>query len=475
MTELAQDGWLDDAAEAGYARRHPALAVLHETFGKPVAHVQQWLGFLGSSPGLMTVMTFVISVALLAAGLSMAQSSQHRQDDMGILISNTEPMSFAAHNLYSSLSIADTASTTGFVQAGVESPQTRERYLEALHNAQSAAIRAAAGLPATSTDGSYAGDRDQLRSMELLTTIETNLPVYTGLVETARANNRAGHPVGSAYLAESTAIMRENLLPAASELFKLTGDRVTREHHALSRPQWVPISGLVAAIIMLLLAQWWLWVRTRRRINGGFALATIFMVTALLWVGGANWVAWQAGNRGFAEAAAPLNSMTNARIFAQQSRSNETLSLVARQGISAAGGSLQETRARVDAALDEYEQSDLGSSWESHHDLAAARIAVEEWEQAHDELIRQRSTGDYEGALAIALGEDSSGPNAADAFNRLDSAMAILISQARDSLREYIRDGLSASQLVAASVLVLSILSTVSIWLGIRPRLQEYI
>ena len=46
-----------------------------------------------------------------------------------------------------------------------------------------------------------AGARALNSDLEVLT---TTIPVYSGLVETARTNNRLGNPVGSAYLGQAS-------------------------------------------------------------------------------------------------------------------------------------------------------------------------------------------------------------------------------------------------------------------------------
>ena len=42
-------------------------------------------------------------------------------------------------------------------------------------------------------------------------------------------------------------------------------------------------------------------------------------------------------------------------------------------------------------------------------------------------------------------------------------------------MRAYIQEGLSAMTMVASAVFILTVLAIFSIWLGIRPRLQEYL
>ena len=188
----------------------------------------------------MTAMSAIIAVAILAAGWSMSSSSNDRQVALQELLNNTEPMSYSAHNLYTSLSVADTMATTGFAQAEEESSRSRARYNDAIQKATLAATETAAGVSDVNT-----------RELALIAQIQQQLPVYTGLVEVARTNNRSGNPVGAAYLAEASALMREQILPAAGELFSLTTQAVRDQQDRFTKPQWIPLSGLVVALALL--------------------------------------------------------------------------------------------------------------------------------------------------------------------------------------------------------------------------------
>src|SRR5260370_25393603 len=88
----------------------------------------------------------------------------------------------------------------------VEPPAARSRYLADIARAESylEAATAAAG-------------NQGLRSE--LTVLSTGVPVYTGLVETARSDNQQRLPVGAAYLGEASYLMRTRLLPAANGLY----------------------------------------------------------------------------------------------------------------------------------------------------------------------------------------------------------------------------------------------------------------
>ncbi|WP_158256156.1 hypothetical protein [Corynebacterium sp. 13CS0277] len=454
------DQWVDTVSQGTRRRKHSAFASF--------ARARRAASFFSTSPGVMTLVTVVITVGILAAGLSMGQSSVSRQNQLDVLITNAEPMSYSAHNVYTSLSIANTAAATGFVQAGVEDAATRARYTEAIARAGESLVETAAQM-STAPQA-----RSDTRTVELVTRVEQQLSVYVGLVETARANNRAGNPVGAAYLSEASALMREEILPAASELFVLTTGEVMSQQARLSTPQWFPISGLVAALLMLGLAQWWLARKTRRRFNKGFVVATACMVVALVWVASANFVTWRSGTEGFEEAAAPLNSLTNARIRAEQTHTNETLALVSRQDVQDSEASFTETMAALERALEDVENSSLGATSQAATHVAGAREAMESWATAHDTLTTLLAVGRYQEAVQTATGAGDTGTSAA-AFNELDDNIAALISDARASLRAYLRDGVVAARTVPMVVVLLSIMAVLALWLGIRPRLQEYL
>ena len=86
------------------------------------------------------------------------------------------------------------------------------------------------------------------------------------------------------------------------------------------------------------------------------------------------------------------------------------------------------------------------------------------------DIIAALDAGDYERAqrLALQTNEESSYP-------KLDSTLATLIDATRGTMRSYINQGIAASTFVSTMVLMLSLLSVFCLWLGIRPRLQEYL
>ena len=111
------DHWLDDLTSPADPAFNPATHLAMSTFAGPARLARRIWSFLETTPGKLFTVTVILTLAIAAAGISMSNSSAARQDNLDTLLSTTEPMSNSAHNLYTSLSLADTVATTGFVQA----------------------------------------------------------------------------------------------------------------------------------------------------------------------------------------------------------------------------------------------------------------------------------------------------------------------------------------------------------------------
>lgn len=454
------DSWLEDLAAT---EEHHSSSASHwrPSSSEAWRHFQRWLG---STPGRMILVCLLLSLAILAAGFSVSQNAAERRTDLQSLTQTTEPVSYLVQDLYSELSIADTTATTGFIRAGVETSGNRELYGQAVQAAAEGLIQVAAALP-----------EDAEQEIQLVLELNEVLPTYTGLVETAWANNRQGNPVGAAYMALASSVMQDQILPQAAKLHSMTSQAVLEDQQSLSRPLWLPISGMLAAVAFLLLAQLWLFRVTRRRLNAGLLIATILMSITSLWAIATSLVTWSSGSTAFYEAAHPIEQLTTARIAAQQIRSQETLALVGRTHLDDGTQSFQRTMDEITAALDTYGTTVLAQDADNSANLAIAYAEVENWNQEHDVLALQLGAGDYETALETMLSSSYASSDSTTAtFQKLDDALAALIDSARGELKSQISQSSVASAILSRISGLAFILSLIAIWVGIWPRLQEY-
>lgn len=465
---------MDDSLEPDDADVQPRRwHVLHDALVPALKVPGRMWAYLRTSPGRLMAMTTILVIAIVAAGGALTYASSTRQDQLNNLVKNTEPLSNAAQRLYGSLSVADSTATIGFLEGGVGSQSEDERYNTAIQTASTALVEAGAGA-----------NSDDHEVLQLLAVVNQRLPIYTGLIAQARTNNREGNPIGASYLTEASAIMQNSIIPAASRLYTITSDRVRHQARSLTRPMWFPASGLLAAIILLVIAQLWLAALTNRRLNGGLLFATVAITIALFWLAISSIVIVAVGNADFNRASDPLHELTASRISAQKARTDEALMLVRRSAdqssadFSTTVSDVQKalTKMKDDGTLDDADDqnTDTSSDKKPSDALDDAIVAANSWKVSHQELANRIGRGDYTGAVNIAVGRDESTLNSERQFIQLDQSLRTLIQDTRSNLRTYLENSQDTSQNITRAVLILSVLSVVGVLIGVRPRMQEY-
>ena len=203
---------------------HPSTEPLGSRSPTEPAHPRWW--FVSTTPGRILTIGLVLAALGGASAFATSTTINQRQQALTTVLNHTEPLSFAAGRLYTTLSVADAAAATAFI-AQAEPRPVRQRYEQAITDAAVAVTRASSGL----TDEPL---------VQLLGRINAELAVYTGLIEIARTNNREGNPVGSSYLSEASALMQSTILPDAARLYQETSERVDTETTASTQ---IPAAG----------------------------------------------------------------------------------------------------------------------------------------------------------------------------------------------------------------------------------------
>ncbi|CAM4212488.1 hypothetical protein NONI108955_14800 [Nocardia ninae] len=417
--------------------------------------------FASSSPGRLIAIGLVLIGVCLAAGWVTGSTVSDRQQTLDVLLDDTEPDAYSAHRLYTSLSIADAAASTAFIAGGLEPQAVRDRYSQAVGES-AAELVAEAGRAAGTAPGVPDNTDAQLR-----TGIATSLPVYTGIVETARANNRSGYPVGAAYLSEASNQMQTAVLPMAEELHNRRSAAVTEAQRNHVRPPWTAIVLVLLALAALVWAQFDLAKRWRRVLNPGLLLASAAVLVLLAWTVVAGAVSATSMINGRDDGAVPASRLTESRILAQQARSAETLKLVNRDATGDYDRTYDANIARLADLLGGYP-----SSAPAADEVRNAIPALGRWRVAHQRMNDTLARGDYNGAATVATG-----PGAADVaaqVDALDKALEQGIDETRDTLRDNISQAARVLDFLGPGALVLGIIAAGCVGLGLWPRLREY-
>jgi hypothetical protein len=432
---------------------HPSTEPLGSRSPIEPAHPRWW--FVATTPG--RILSIGVVLAMLGGLCAFATSTtiNQRQTALTTVLNHTEPLAFAAGRLYTTLSVADAAAATAFI-AQAEPRAVRQRYEQAITDAAVAVTRASSGL----TDEPL---------VQLLGRINAELAVYTGLIEIARTNNRAGNPVGSSYLSEASALMQSAILPDAQRLYRETSERVDAQTTASTQIP-APVILIVASTALFgAFAHRWLARRTKRRINPGLVAGALAILVMVVWVGTALAISTSGSRAAKDSAAESLKTITNMSISAQQARADETLSLIRRGDEEVRKQSFYQ---RIDAMHQQLDEYLSRKDAIDRTDLQGADILLTRWHRANDRINSYISVGNYLAATQVALGggEDDSTP----AFDKLEDQLGKAMDQSRTHLRNDVlnaRGGLSGAQVGGV---VLSLGAAIAVALGLWPRLKEY-
>jgi hypothetical protein len=402
--------------------------------------------FARTTPGLIVVIAVVVAACSVVAGVVSAVALNARIAEQKAVLDHSEPFAYAAQNLYAASSAADAAAATAFLSGKTQTPLMRARYQLALAAAVSALADATAGAPDAET-------------RKALAQVSAQLSTYTGLIEAARANNVQGFPIGSAYLREASSSMQNDLLPGAEKIYAADLARVDEAQRRVGSLPMAGLALLVIALAAVVVGSVIMFRRTNRTFNLGLVASAVIVVLVLASIVGAVRLAAGDIERGRTEGTARFGQLAEARILAQQARTDETLQLITRGDITASEksfyGHIDDLVARIGNAS------------------PAATEAVDKWVASHRKQVDAYKAGDYPGAVAQALGTDTGASGAQ--FAVVETSLRDAIEQSRATMRGYVSDAGRYLAWTPPATLVLMTLAAAAAVVGLWPRLQEFL
>ncbi|GAA4693077.1 hypothetical protein APR04_002192 [Promicromonospora umidemergens] len=411
---------------------------------------------LATTPGRLALATTVAVVACLLLGVTgflagNGQSAALRdaQRDAAQLVGTQE--------LRNDLVSADATATNAFLVGGLEPAEARDRYETSL----SEAAQAVPSLAATARGDGEAAD---------LAAVSDSVQRYAGLVESARANNRQGFPVGAAYLDQASSALRDEVLPTIDEVAVSTSQRVDADMGSVSLAQALLLFVLLS-LVALGAVQLWLARRTHRVLNTGLAAAS-----AALLVGGVVVTAAVLGGNGVARSVASgpyaaTVATSEALSLATDAKSMESFTLIKR----GSGGEFEESyQTSVAAARDllgEAEDATLSTEGGGAGVPGPAEL-LDEWDAKHAEIRALDDGNDWDAAVQAATSpaDDSAGAAFA-AFS--DRAQAEVETTSKDAV-DRLGSAATTAQVAAWIALVLGVAGAVAAAAGMNVRLKEY-
>jgi hypothetical protein len=402
--------------------------------------------FARTTPGVVVVIAVAVAASCILAGVVSAAAVGSRIAEQKAVLDRSEPFAYAAQNLYAAASAADAAAATSFLYGGLQTPLMRARYQQSLAAATSALADATAGAP----------DADTRKA---LAEVSAQLTTYAGLVEAARANGVQGFPIGSSYLREASSLMQTELLPSAEKVYAADLARVDHSQRRIGSLPKVSLALLALAVVAIAAGSATMSKRTNRQFNVGLVAAGVVTVLVSACIVGAVHLAAGEVERGRTEGTEKFGRIAEARILAQQARTDETLQLISRGDITA-------SEKKFDGHIDDL-RTRLGTS------SPAATDAVNKWVAGHRKQVDAYRAGDFPAAVVQALGTDPGGSGAQ--FAIVESTLGDALQQARTTMRDYMSDAGDYLVWIPTATLVLMTAAAAAAVIGLWPRLKEFL
>jgi hypothetical protein len=413
-----------------------------------------------TTPGKLALVSMLVVAGALCFGVVATLAERSRADAARAARTQSEPLLVKAVTLYNSLSDANATATTTFLTGGLEPPQRRAHYLQDL--------RLATGSLTTLTrDISGSGE-----ARSAVRTISDELPVYSGLVESARANNLQGFPVGAAYLRQ--ALLAVTILPAANRLYAIEAQRLGDDYRSgTSNAPFVALGIAIAlSLVILIAAQRFVARISRRILNVWMLLATLVIAGVSAWavvglVGERN-----ALIRAQRDGSDSVEVLTASRVLLSRAQSDQSLTLVGRGSDEASPADFQ----KVMSVL-----SPKGGMLAVVGPLAARtgtgqdaqRLAQEfaDYRNQAGKVTALQDSGRIGDAIKLAVA-DAASPSSPAA--RLSSDLAAQANAAQARFQSRAADATSALSGLEIAIPVLAVAAAILALVGLRQRAREY-
>jgi hypothetical protein len=345
--------------------------------------------------------------------------------------------------IQSNLLSADATATNAFLVGGLEPPAQRAAYDQAMSSTSSLIAEAAQAQRADGT---------------ALAALNQQVLGYAAMIEQARANNRQGLPVGAQYLRNASAQLRSEALPVLDNLVSANAARAADEMTVGAG--YVVLVLTLLALGGVIAAQTWLARRFKRKINVGmlagsivlFVLAVVSLIVVVQLHSALNQIS--------SGSLAAVNTAADARIDANDAKSNESLTLIARGSGQAFEAAWKSSANSVTESVGRLtDKPELVSQWQAYTDV-------------HTQIRALDDGGQWDKAVAKATGSASDSSNTA--FGAFDSNLAGYL----DSVSQDASDSLAAEQPGMVVAAILFLLGGVAAALlgrrGVTERLREY-
>lgn len=379
------------------------------------------------------------------------------------VVASSGPLNADARQVYQSLSEADATEANAYLSL-IEPPAA----ISVIHRDASQAEADVMAIRAGDSDPAIQAD---------LTTLATGIPDYMKFVGEADGLNRSGANgagVGAAYLRDASSLARGPLLAAANDLYAKEHARLSNAYAQATGLPFLALGGAILFGVAAFWAQRWLARRTNRVLNPGLVAACLIGLASLVWLLTSFASARSDLLAGRDRGSTPAGALAQAEITALQMHSDESLTLINRDGAYDATERELQTKLwpSLRKELIAAQSVGAGSPGEAHS-AAAARDA-QAWFAQHIGVFNADNRGNYIGAndptSAVAL---ATGPSTR-AFGQVDRDLTAAIDLDQAASAKYASSGDDALGGLTAGMVIAALLMAAACTWGVGKRIAEY-
>ena len=396
------------------------------------------------TPRRLRLLSLGVVVAGVVVALLGALTCFYLAFSLGRAQADTEQL-IRVQKIQSNLLSADATATNAFLVGGLEPPAQRAVYDQALSSTSALIVEASQAQPADAA---------------ALSALNEEVVSYAATIEQARANNRQGLPVGAQYLRNASADLRSTALPILDNLVSSNAARAADQMDPPTGYIYIfPVISLLA-LIGVIIGQVWLARRFRRTINVGMLASAIVLL--VITIGGLVVVQQLSSSLNSISngSFAAVNTAADARIDANNAKSNESLTLIARGSGQAFETAWKSSADSVAENLQRLtDQPELMDQWQAYTDV-------------HSEIRALDDGGRWEAAVSRATGSGDKSSNTV--FGTFDSNLASYLDGVSQDTSSSLADE-QPLMVVGAILILLGGLAAALLgrW-GIGARLKEY-
>jgi hypothetical protein len=436
-----------------------------------VTRLRQWVReAAASTPGRFRLWSLAVAGSLVVFAVAGSVAASALVDSTDRIRRNAGPVLVATQRVTASLAEADAAATAAFLSGREEDPEQRRLYEQALARA----------VQQTEEISSLIGDDPEahadLQEMSVL------VNRYGGLVEAARAGNRAGLPGAERYLLDALDLLAGDISDRVADLTTASEARLRADERNRATGVAVAIGIGLLVVVLLVVAQVALARRTRRILNPPLALATVLVVASVGWMAAATARSGARLDDGRRDGYQSITVTAQIARAAYGARSDETVALIAAD------------RARQDAATRAADRLTPGPITDdlvvalrngtaidgdglfleaarradSDRERAAVAELLVRWQRYADTVTELRAAPTTEAGRAIAVDAGSS------TFNGFNFSLESVLGDNRAQFLDALDRSSDALRGLTLLALGLPALAAVAALLGYQLRINEY-